>query len=116
MIDYILSFLCDDDEQLEVIIDMLNGGEEDGSTNYRYYCGETTAKPKNGEQNVQTEEKYNLENVLPVILKLFNEGKIKISYPYNTEKIDMEQLNEYWFSITKSGREFFKENEKNQSW
>ena len=85
MIDYILSFLCDDDEQIETIIGRLN-------------CINKT--------------NCNLQNVLPIILKLYNEGKITIAYPYNTEKIDMQHLNEYWFAITKIGKSFFEENQK----
>lgn len=82
-IAYILSFLCDDDETLETIISMLN---------------------------YPNKEDYNLENVLPVILDLYCKEMLTIEYPRDVKEIDMGKLGEYWFSITKKGKEFFKEN------
>jgi len=91
----ILSFLCDSDETLEIIAGIL---DDDGKGEARGI--------------------YNTQNVLPIILKLWNEEKVYAGIPKQTadmlsyewcrvEKIDMQQIHEYWFRITKKGRDFF---------
>ena len=96
----ILSFLCDSDETLEIIAGMLDDD------------GEGEAK-----------EIYNPQNVLPILLKLWEEEKIHVGIPIKSDdmlsyewcrvdKIDIQQINEYWFRITSKGRKFFEDNNK----
>ncbi|MCL2405218.1 MAG: hypothetical protein FWC92_06695 [Defluviitaleaceae bacterium] len=90
----ILSFLCDDDETLEIIAGILDN--------------------KDGELRGI----YTPQNVLPIILKLIEKGKVCAGIPKQTtdmlsyewcrvDKVNMNQIDEYWFRITDEGREFF---------
>jgi len=92
----ILSFLCDSDETLDIIVDILDGrkGELRGI--------------------------YTPQNVLPILLELLEEEKIHAGIDKKTtdmlscewcrvEKIDMKQMDEYWFRITDKGRKFYED-------
>jgi len=95
----ILSFLHTDDETLETIVGMLDNEE---------------GKLKNV---------YHMQNILPVVLKLLEEEMIYAGIPKKTidqlsyewcrvEKIDMQQIHEYWFRITEKGKKFFENMEQ----
>jgi len=94
----ILACLCDDVETLEIIVGMLNDEES------------------------RCKGVYNQQNVFPVLLKLWEEESISVEIPIFSvdkrrwepccvDKINMNQIDEYWFRITDKGRMFLEDNQ-----